>query len=394
MNCKTGSSGLIISLGAGIASVTAAVPAFAVNGAQLSSFGVKAAGMGGTSIALPQDSIEAANNPAGLGVVGDRYDIGSQLIEPTIDYQFGSADNSLHAKKFSPVPEGGFNRQLNPDATFGVSIFGVGVAANFGRAALPVPGAEKAKSALAGLVAAPTLTYKLNGENFIGFSLDLAYERLLVQGVIQPNGEGGFTPVQSHGTSSATGYGVRFGYLWKPAPTLALGALYASTIHMSQLSGYKDDLLVPSNGRLNVPGQYGLGASWQATPSLVVATDWLRIDWNRTAYGSKDVFSWKNQNIFRAGAAYDVSTVLTLRTGFTHGNHQFDSDAVGQNFLTAISNSKALTFGAGYRLNETDEINISYEHGLSVQQQGTGQSQGFEVKSRTMTLGLSYGHRF
>lgn len=394
MNQKIVLTRTMLSLGAGIAAFLACEPASAVNGAQLSSFGVKAAGMGGVSIALPQDTVSAANNPAGMGLLGDRYDIGSQFIDSTIDYQFGSPTNSLHSKQISPVPEGGFNHQLNARTTIGISFFGVGVGANYGRPALGVPGADSAKSSLMGLVAAPTVSYKLNEENIVSVSLSLAYERLLVQGVVKPDGQGGFAPVRTHGTSGATGYGARLGYIWKPLPNLMFGAAYASEIRMSKLSGYEDDLLAPAGGRLDVPAQYGVGASWSPIPSLTLAADWLRLDWNRTAFGSPGVFSWSGQNVFRAGLAYDIDSAWTLRTGFSRGNRPFNSEAVAANFLTAISNSKSLSAGATWRLSEKDEISASYERGMAVQQQGTGHSQGFAVSTRTTVFGLSFGRRF
>jgi long-chain fatty acid transport protein len=40
-------------------------------------YGVKSQGMGGVGIALPQDAIAAAANPAGLGLIGDRVDFGA-----------------------------------------------------------------------------------------------------------------------------------------------------------------------------------------------------------------------------------------------------------------------------------------------------------------------------
>ena len=39
-------------------------------------YGVKSAGMGGVGIALPQDGLAAATNPAGTAFVSDRVDLG------------------------------------------------------------------------------------------------------------------------------------------------------------------------------------------------------------------------------------------------------------------------------------------------------------------------------
>src|SRR5258705_354007 len=82
--------------------------------------------------------------------------------------------------------------------------------------------------------------------------------------------------------------------------------------------------------------------------------------------GSPAIFAWNNQNVVRAGAAYDLNSQWTLRTGFSRGNRPFDSDAVANNFLTAISNSKSLSVGATWKLADKEEISAAFEHGIAV----------------------------
>lgn len=49
---------------------------YATDGYFAHGYGVKGLGLGGVGIALPQDALAAATNPAGLGIVGDRIDFG------------------------------------------------------------------------------------------------------------------------------------------------------------------------------------------------------------------------------------------------------------------------------------------------------------------------------
>ena len=56
--------------------LTAAANATATDGYFAHGYGVKSQGMGGVGIALPQDAIAAASNPAGMGLIGDRMDVG------------------------------------------------------------------------------------------------------------------------------------------------------------------------------------------------------------------------------------------------------------------------------------------------------------------------------
>jgi long-chain fatty acid transport protein len=66
----------------GLVAATFASPALATNGYFSHGYGVKSQGLGGVGIALPQDSLAAATNPAGLGLVGDRVDVGLTWFRP------------------------------------------------------------------------------------------------------------------------------------------------------------------------------------------------------------------------------------------------------------------------------------------------------------------------
>ncbi len=58
-----------------VAALAAPLPASATLGYFSHGSGLKAKGMGGVGIALPQDAIGAAANPANLGFVGNRLDV-------------------------------------------------------------------------------------------------------------------------------------------------------------------------------------------------------------------------------------------------------------------------------------------------------------------------------
>ena len=69
-----------------------AVPnAYATDGYFSHGFGIKAQGMGGVGIALPQDALAAATNPAGMGLIGDRIDFGVTWFRPQRETEIGRA---------------------------------------------------------------------------------------------------------------------------------------------------------------------------------------------------------------------------------------------------------------------------------------------------------------
>lgn len=61
----------------------AATEASATDGYFAHGYGVKSQGMGGVGIALPQDALAAAANPAGMGLIGNRVDFGVTWFRPT-----------------------------------------------------------------------------------------------------------------------------------------------------------------------------------------------------------------------------------------------------------------------------------------------------------------------
>ncbi len=67
-----------------IAANLLAIPAaHATNGYFAHGYGVKSQGMAGVGIALPQDGLAAATNPAGTALVGNRLDLGVTYFRPS-----------------------------------------------------------------------------------------------------------------------------------------------------------------------------------------------------------------------------------------------------------------------------------------------------------------------
>lgn len=394
MSMQIRSQGCLRTLAACMALTLHAGKAIAVDGIALSGTGVKAAGMAGTSIAIPEESSTAADNPAGMGLIGSRADFGIQLLEPLTNFEYGSSENVLHTGKVFPVPAGGMNWQIDPRVTFGVSLFGTGVGTSYGRPALPVAGAGVAQSSLQTMIAAPTVTWRITEHNIVGVSLSLAYQRFSANGAIVPGNDGALIPIPSHGTSDAFGYGFRVGYIWQPNSTLTFGASYASRIRMTKLSGYEDDLLAAGGGRIDVGAQYGVGLAYKFTPALTLAADWLHKEVSNTVIGSAQGFGWQDQDFFRVGLSWDVTQRWTLRTGFSRGNRPIGPTVVAQNLLAAMPVSTSVAVGTTYRLSDKDEISGIFEYGFPVTINGEGTSLGFNEKTRTEVFGVAYGHKF
>lgn len=371
-------------------------PAWAVNGAQPGGHGAANAAMGGTSIALPLDAEAAANNPAGLAFVPASMVLGAQVFHGKSSAQYVLPGNRLHNRTTMGGPEGGVNWHVSSDWTAGVSIDFGGAGADYGQPALPVPGASNAKESLALVEVIPTIAWRPRENLAFGLALNLAHEWFETQGVIVPAPvPGGLMPLPDHGRQQADGVGVRAGLLWKPTPRLSLGLNFKSRTHMGRLAGYERDALAYSGGHLDVPSEYGIGAAWQATPTLTIAADWLQVNWGEIkAMKDPNGFRWRNQPIERLGVAWAFADVWTLRAGYSHSRRQISSDRTVQNLLVPSIHDRAFTAGVTRRLDRNSSLSLGYEFNPKTTLVGSGASTGTSLTSKVQMLMVSYEHGF
>jgi long-chain fatty acid transport protein len=222
-------------LSIGITLILAAT-AMATDGYFQTGFGVKKQGQGGAGVALPQDSMAAATNPARVVIVGNRFDIGLTFFRPirsgTITgdqpppgYPDANGTYDASGQKNFLIPELGFNHLFNPKLSFGVSIFGNGGLNTSYLTPIPLLGSTKAGVNLEQLFLAPTVAYKVNSHNAIGVSLNIGYQMFAAVGLqnfANSNYSIDPTRVTNRGYDSAEGAGVRVGWLGEVTKTLSL----------------------------------------------------------------------------------------------------------------------------------------------------------------------------
>jgi long-chain fatty acid transport protein len=369
---------------------------FALNGAQPGGYGIKNAAMGGVGIALPLDSLAAANNPAGIAFVPASTTFNLFVFRGESAAQYILPGNSLSNQQTTPAPEGGLVWHLNPQWSFGVSLTGAGSGADYKQPSLPVQGARNALSSLQVPEIAPTVAWKPSSDLAIGLGLNLAYQKFKVDGVIvNAPVPGGLATLPAHGNQSATGVGLRVGAHWKATPDIALGFDYKTKTKMGKLKGYDQDLLAFSEGRIDIPSQWGVGVAWKATPQLTVAADWLQINWgDLKVMQDPNGFQWKNQPVFRVGASWLLNPSWTLRAGYSRNKQQVDSSRVVQNLLVPAINDSAISAGFSWRINPKGEINFAYEFNPKVTLTGTGGSAGSTLSSKVQVIRIGYQHDF
>ncbi|HEX5484897.1 MAG TPA: outer membrane protein transport protein [Limnobacter sp.] len=436
-----------IGLGLGFAATCAVGPsAWATNGYFSHGYGTKAKGRGGVALAIPDDAMAGANNPALFLKLDNRLDVGVDAFMPLrgasrtngplgglYNFEERSSSNQFN------IPDVGYSRRLNDRMVFGLSIYGNGglntdyKQGDSAKSCLspanplagiyagnPFCGKGPAGVDLAQLVVAPALAYKINDHHAVGFEPLLVYQTFAAEG-LQLFRDAGYSSDAAHVTNndhdSSTGIGYRLGYLGTFG-RLSVGAAYSPRINMSKFKKYAG--LFADQGDFDIPANYGVGFAWKATPKWLFGVDYNRVNYSdvpsvgnssRTAQqnctGSACLgatngpgFGWSDVHTLKFGAEYAATDKLTLRGGFNVGDNPVSSRDVTFNILAPGVIRKHYTLGATYDWSKKLELSAHYM--LAPRETVTGPSAlplpiGSPVESidmRQQSLSVSVGYKY
>ena len=415
--------------------ITVPMAAHATNGMFLIGYGTKARGAGGVAIAMPQDSISGAVNPATISYVNSRADVGADIFMPTAEVTLGQGTPTLTTQGsranlfampamggvygfnrklsmgFSAVPYGGggsryntnlYNAQTfsNPDATLGVNLMVMQMN--------------------------PTVAYKVNKQNSIGASLvfsvqtfrafGLSYFAPFTQSFLDNGGV--VSNLTNNGNDWSYGAGTRIGWMGNfMKKKLSLGAVYSSRVYMTKFDKYTD--LFAEQGDLDTPANIGVGISYKFTPKLTLGMDVTHTFYedvaaigNASAQTSGSVypnaderhrlgndeglgFGWDNQTVYKLGAIYDYNDHWTFRAGWNYGESPID-ESNGEILMSIAApavTQNHLTLGATYSPSKRVEWSFSYVHAFKFEQNGpTFIGNMGELSMYQNSVGLSFGY--
>jgi long-chain fatty acid transport protein len=364
-------------------------PAFATLGYFAHGYGLKAKGMGGVGIALPQETLSAVSNPANLAFVGNRLDLELEWFRPIRDIEItgnglpapfnlnGSFSGSGRKDFF--IPGFGYSRMVRPDLAVGLLVYGNGgMNTTFDRNPFaPFGGSNPGGVDYIQLFVAPTLAWKPNENHSIGVSLNFVYHQFGAYG-LEPFAGFSQSPanVTNRGRDDATGWGIRVGWTGRISPNVTLGAMVQPKTNMSKLSEYQG--LFRNQGDLDIPATYGLGFAVKATPQLTIAGDVQRIDYAKVpAIGTTPDclfaglcqlgasngpgFGWRNMTAYKLGVSYEMSRSLTVRAGFATGKQPIPNQYTLLNTIFPAVIQDHLTLGATWSF-ATTEVTAGYMH--------------------------------
>ncbi len=398
--------------------------AYATNGYFSQGYSMKEIGMAGAGIALPQDSLAAATNPAGMVMVGDRIDFGLDWFKPNRSTTItgnncgpgcslnGTYDGNGKSNFF--IPDFGYNKMISPDMSAGVSIYGNGGmntqynTSPFGA----FGGTSPAGVDLSQLFISPTWAMKVNPSNAIGVSLNLVYQTFSATG-LQPFGLGGGSTnpnaLTNTGKDSSTGVGLKLGWTGEVTSMVTLGATFQPKTKMSKFSKYAG--LFAEQGNFDIPATYGVGIAVKATPETTVAFDVQKILYsgvpsiaNTNNQGGPlgatngAGFGWQDVTVLKLGVSQKMSNTLVVRGGISHNNQPIPNTQTFFNILAPGVVQDSLTLGATWTLADKSEVTVGYMHAFKKTVNGSGSinpaTQGGGEANLSMSedsLGVSYG---
>lgn len=372
-----------------LAAALAALPAFATNGYFPHGYGLKAKGMGGASAALAQDSMGGATNPASMVWAGTRFDVGLEAFSPRRDAErtgagFPTLNGSIDSgRDWFGVPEFGYNQMLRSDLSLGITVYGNGgmntsyAQGNFNCGAGPANmlcGNGPLGVDLMQLIVAPTVSYKFTPHHSVGAALLLGYQRFAAYGLQAFDNAPGFPPftqspghVTNRDHDTSTGVGIRIGYLGQLTDRISVGAAYAPKMNMKPFGRYSG--LFANGGDFDIPAHYSVGVAFRPTAAWTLAVDFERINYAGVpSVGNPSAaqaplgaangpgFGWRNIDVFKLGAAWQMDPRWTLRAGYNHGQNPIRPSDVTFNILAPGVMTNHYTGGFTFALDRGSEI--------------------------------------
>ena len=398
----------------------AALPqsALATNGYFSHGYGVKSQAIAGVGIALPQDGLTAATNPAGTAFTGDRLDVGVNLFKPSRSAEITGNGAGLNGKYSADgrdlflIPEFGYTRQINPQLSVGLAVYGNGgMNTSYDKSPFGNPGETVMN--LEQLFISPSVAWKVTPDHVFGAALNLTHQRFSIRGIDGFKGASASPDnVTGQGTDTSNGAGIRLGWIGQLTPEWRVGATWSSRIQ-GRFDKYKG--LFAEQGGFDIPANYGVGVSWQPAKDWTLGLDYQVIELSdvksvgnplskltpSTPLGSSDGpgFGWKDVKVVKLGVIHQLNDAWTLRAGYSHATQPIPKSETFFNILAPGVVQDHLTAGFTWKASAHSEWSAHYTHGFekivkgqnSLASAGNGEAN---IRLKEDIIGVSYGWKF
>ncbi len=392
-----------------------ALPALATDGMIMEGYGPVSTSMGGVSQAVDHGTAAMSQNPATLALMTARarHDASFGLLGPQVSSNMTGMPGAESSGTAFVMPAFGYVRRSGT-FTYGFGLFAQGgMGTEYGADSFLAMGSgQPVRSELGvGSIQLP-LAWRPHAQLALGATLDFMWSGLDMRMAASGAQLGGMVSAADGnlgaalpalggapwarvdfsngndftGAASASGWAAKVGAIYQPSAAWTVGGSYrfkssmrdmktsANGATLSAAGGFAD------SGRITVidfqwPAIAALGAGWQATPELLLAADYKRIEWagvmkdfrlrfDSAGMGGSVNFAlpqnWKNQNVVSLGMAWDANEKITLRAGLNLTDNPIPDALVNPLFPATVKTH--YTLGLGWRLSPTGEFNLSYTH--------------------------------
>jgi len=402
--------------------------AFATNGYLSHGYGIKSRGLAGAGVALPQETLIAATNPAGISFLGNRVDASVALFSPQRSYEvtgtptgpFPLANGKVDSdSEYFVIPEMGATWQLDDHKSIGIMLYGNGgMNTDYSASQTTSNGTFYAGTAgvdLSQLFITPTFSYRFDNDAAIGVSAVLAYQRFEAKG-ISSFGMLSTSPddLSNNGHENSYGAGINLGFMLPVGSQVTIGGGYRSKVYMTEFDDYKG--LFAEEGDFDIPASATIGLAWKTTQSLTFLLD-VQKTWysdvdsignammpamgncmmgqSASCLGGDDGmgFGWDDMTTVKLGVQYEAGNDWTWRAGYSHGDQPIDDSEVFFNILAPGVMEEHFTAGFTKTFdNGTQEINFAAMYAPSNSVDGqiiSGQTVELEMEQYQLELGWS-----
>jgi long-chain fatty acid transport protein len=401
----------------------AAIPATvsATNGYFSHGTSVAEKGLAGAGVAYSQDTLAAANNPAGMVWQGASWDIGAAVFGPMRSYSatggptpgfspqgiptfsIGDGDQSIDSENEAfLIPQFGYNWALSEERTIGISVYGTGgmnTEYEGGTALVFVPtgpttgsfetldgtfGAGTAGVDLAQLFLTTTYSAKAGDSTSWGVSAIVAYQRFEAKGL---GNFAGFSSdpdnLSNNDHDTSVGLGVRLGIQTEVSPGFRIGAAYQPKIDMEEFDDYSG--LFADDGDFDIPSNFTVGLTVDVGANGMIFVDYQQINYEDVDAVSNSIgnfsncmpgptggtgdgclggssgagFGWEDMQVIKLGYQWTTGSKNTWRVGYSTTDQPIPDEEVVFNILAPGVIEEHFTFGFTRELDAKSAINFA-----------------------------------
>lgn len=317
--------------------------ALATNGYFTHGTGTLNKAMAGAGVALPQESIDTANNPAAAAFLDRGYSASLALFSPDRQYTvrgtpsqypqtFGLAPGTVTSEsKYFPMPSVAANFRPNDTSGYGFSLLARG-GMNTDYRTSTFHGSSHTGVDLAQMYLNATYARKFARNHSLGVTAVGVAQRFKASGLeafsaMTHDAEN----LTGNGYDWSYGAGVQVGYLGYLRPGLSIGATWTPQITMTKFEEYCG--LFANHGSFDIPASVQAGVAYTAREAVTFAVDYQRIHYSDVASIGQPMFpnlaqgplglengsgfGWRDIDVYKLGVNWKATPDWSFSAGYS-----------------------------------------------------------------------------